>query len=208
MVSGTPMSSLILLGAALGVALLVYFVWLRPWQLRWGANDVEVVAVRPGDEVVQRPSFDATRAVTITAGPEHIWPWILQIGSGRAGWYSIDRIDNGGVPSAQTILPQYQRMEVGDLVPFTPDGAHGMWVKSFEALRWMLWWDQKGTATWLWQLVPLDQNNTRLISRLRVRYPWTSPWIVYYLAQDVGDIVMMRKCLLGIKRRAERLAQS
>lgn len=68
----------------------------------------------------------------------------------------------------------------------------------------MLWRDKKGEATWAWGLYPLGEGRTRLITRLRVRYAWASPMIVYYLLQDVGEIVMMRKCILGIKERAER----
>jgi len=67
----------------------------------------------------------------------------------------------------------------------------------------MLWWDRKGEATWAWGLYPQSERHTRLISRLRMRYAWISPMIIYYLIQDVGNIVMMRKCMLGIKQRAE-----
>jgi hypothetical protein len=156
----------------------------------------------PGDEVVERPNFVATRAVTIEATSEEVWPWLVQIGSGRAGFYSHDWIDNAGRPSAREIIPEYQHIEVGDLVPMLPGTEVGMWVKGFEANRWMLWWDRKGEATWAWGLYPQGERHTRLISRLRVRYAWTSPMIIYYLIQDVGDIVMMRKSMLGIKERA------
>ena len=98
-------------------------------------------------------------------------------------------------------------MDVGDFVPMTPDGKNGMWVKDCETNKYMLWWDKKDRSTWLWWLEPVSENQTRLITRLRVRYVWASAWIIYYLLQDVGDIVMMRKCMLGIKRRVEGLAQ-
>lgn len=67
----------------------------------------------PGDELVARPHFNATRAITVHAGPEHIWPWLLQMGLGRAGWYSYDTIDNLGRPSARRILPEYQEPQAG-----------------------------------------------------------------------------------------------
>ena len=129
---------------------------------------------------------------------------LVQIGNGRAGFYSYDWIDNAGRPSTREIIPEYQHVEVGDLVPMLPGTEVGMWVKGFEANRWMLWWDKKGEATWAWDLYPQDEGRTRMISRLRVRYAWTSPMIIYYLIQDVGDIVMLRKRMLGIKERAER----
>ena len=72
----------------------------------------------PGDEIAPRPIFNATRAVTIDASPAAIWPWLVQIGYGRAGWYSaMDWFDNAGVPSADRIVPALQRLEVGDTMP-------------------------------------------------------------------------------------------
>ena len=189
------------------IALVLYIGFIRPWQIRWGATNEEVFRSMPGDEVVKNPSFGATRAVTIVAPPDAIWPWLLQIGSRRAGWYSLDWIDNAGIPSAERIIPELQHMAVGDFVPMTPDGKNGMWVKACETNRFMLWQDKNDISTWLWWLEPIDDSHTRLITRLRVRYAWTSIWVIYYLLQDVGDIVMMRKCLLGIKRRAEQLTQ-
>ena len=67
----------------------------------------------------------------------------------------------------------------------------------------MLWWDKTGTTTWLWVLDPVDDTRTRLVSRVRMRYLWTSPVILFQLAFDAGDIIMMRQCMDGIKRRAE-----
>ncbi len=117
--------------AALGAVLFgVYFRFIRPWQLRWGATDEEVARAMSGDEVVKQPTFNATRAVTIQARPEEIWPWLVQIGCKRAGWYSYDWIDNLGIPSANRIVPELQHLEVGDLIPFSPDGKQGMWVKA------------------------------------------------------------------------------
>ena len=87
---------------ALGLIVLYVFV-VRPRTVRWGATDEEVTRPLPGDRVVRGRAYTATRAITIDAPPEDVWPWIVQIGSGRAGWYAIDRLDNGGVPSAQEI---------------------------------------------------------------------------------------------------------
>lgn len=182
----------------------IYLLFIRPWQLRWGATDEEVARAMPGDELVKRPTFNATRAVTIKARPEETWPWLVQIGCTRAGMYSYDWIDNAGIPSAERIIPEFQHLEVGQFVPLTTNGKQGMWVKAFEPNRWMLWDDKKDQATWFWGLYPLDEGSTRLITRNRVHYTWTLPWVLYYLLQDVGDIVMMRKCMLGIKQRAER----
>jgi hypothetical protein len=90
----------------LGIGVRVYLQLLRPWQLRWGATDDELRRAMPGDELVTRPSFNATRAVTVQAQPSVIWPWIVQIGFGRAGWYSYDLLDNLGRPSARRIIAE------------------------------------------------------------------------------------------------------
>src|SRR5258708_36474224 len=124
----------------LGLVLLgVYLRFIRPWQLRWGATNEEVGRAMPGDEVVKHPSFNATRAVTIQARPEEIWPWLVQIGITRAGWYSYDWLDNLGKPRGQHILTQLQHVATGDLLPITPDGNQDRWVKEFETNNGLLW---------------------------------------------------------------------
>lgn len=185
------------------VAIIIYMLWIRPWQLCWGATNEEIARYMPGDEIVKKTTFNATRAITIQARPEQIWPWLVQIGHKRAGWYSYDWVDNLGRPSAERIIPDLQNLKVGDLIPISPDVKMGFWVKALEPNRWMLWWDKVGDTTWLWGLYPLDENRTRLITRVRMQYNWLSPMILFDLALDIGDIVMMRKCMLGIKWRAE-----
>ena len=110
------------LGAVVGVA---YLRVVRPRQLRWGATDEEVARALPGDELVAAPTFDATRAITIEARPEDIWPWLVQVGVSRAGWYSYDHLDNLGRPSARRIIPELQGLKPGDVLPMSPDGKQG-----------------------------------------------------------------------------------
>ncbi|NMB81735.1 MAG: hypothetical protein GYA14_07940 [Ignavibacteria bacterium] len=185
------------------VILFLYLLWIRPRQLRWGATPAEVNISLPGDVLVSKPDFIATRAVSIKASPAEVWPWIIQIGSKRAGWYSIDWMDNAGIPSSSSIIPEYQVIEIGQFIPFTPNQKNGMWVKDFCLNEYILWDDKKGSATWLWFLSSEGGQQTRLLTRLRTKYKWMSPWILYYLIYDIGDIIMMRKCLLGIKQRVE-----
>lgn len=187
--------------AALGM---FYFAVLRPWTLTWGATGDEVTRQLPGDELVKTTHFVATRAVTIQAPPSEVWKWLIQIGSGRAGWYSIDWIDNGGKESTWEILPDFQKIESDYFIPFTPDQKNGMWVLEFKSPQYILWWDKKNNATWLWQLDEPAPGQTRLITRLRTKYDFSFPWIIYYIFYDLGDIIMMRKCMLGIKARAEK----
>ena len=195
------------LTALAAVTLGVYLRFIRPWQLRWGATDEEVARAMPGDDVVEQPTLNATRAVTIQARPEQIWPWLVQMGGTRAGWYSYDWIDNLGRPSADRIIPELQHVAVEDFIPMAPIGKMGYWVRAVEPNQWMLWWANKGDVTWSWGLYPQDDSRTRLITRLRIQYRWTKPSILFSLPLDVGDIVMMRRCLLGIKQRAERASR-
>lgn len=183
-----------------------YALLVRPRQLRWGSTPSEVRQTMPGDNIVSDPNFVATRAVTVNAPPDRIWPWLLQIGATRAGFYSHDWLDNGGKPSADHIIPELQTIAVGDFIPMTTDQKNGMWVESFVADEYILWWDKKSKATWLWLLAPIDAGHSRLITRLRTRYDLSFPWVIYYTLYDFGDIFMMRKCLEGIKQRAESLA--
>jgi hypothetical protein len=183
-----------------------YVSVIRPWQLHWGATDEELARSMAGDDIVKKPVFDATRAVTVNARPEDIWPWLVQIGIKRAGWYSYDWIDNLGKPSAEQVIPEFQHIVSGDLIPMSPDGKIGLWVKEYKPYQWILWWDKKNTVSWLWNLCPVNEAQTRLITRVRMNYHWFSPVILFELLLDVGDIIMMRKCMLGIKRRAEILS--
>ena len=185
-----------------GLTLLYFFV-VRPWSLNWGATKEESERPLPGDEIVKTTHFAATRAVTINAAPSEVWKWIIQIGSARAGWYSIDWIDNGGKPSSCQILPEFQKIEHDTFIPFTPDQKNGMWVKEFKEHEHILWWDKKGKASWLWHLSEIGQGRIRLVTRLRTQYNFKFPWVIYYILYDLGDIVMMSKCMLGIQERAE-----
>jgi hypothetical protein len=207
---GTTMNrgARIIVGAAAAGAGLVAGYWriVRPWALRWGATEEEAARPLPGDQVVTKADFVATRAITIDAPPHDVWPWLVQIGSGRAGWYTYDRIDNAGMPSATEIIPELQRLAVGDLIPMVAGKDIGLRVKELEPLRRMLWGDEQGEYSWEWVLEPIDQHTTRLLQRLRVtRHPWTRR-MLYELVAANGDVVMQRKLLRGIKQRAERLA--
>ena len=129
--------------ASLGatVALGVHLRWLRPRIFSWGATGEEASRPMPGDDRCLRPDLSATRAVTIAARPEDVWPWLVQWGWNRAGFYSYDLLDNLGRPSARQILPQFQHLAVGDWVPMggepTPSTAYR--VTRLEPGTLMLW---------------------------------------------------------------------
>lgn len=142
------------------------------------------------------------RAITIAAPPERIWPWLVQTGVTRAGWYSYDILDNLGRPSARRIIRELQDLAVGDIVPMSPDGKQGIPVYAIDAPRSMIW-GAPGDTTWTWYLEPVTDTSTRLISRIRSRYRWLSPTLAFSALLEFGDIWMMRKMLLNLRARAE-----
>jgi hypothetical protein len=179
---------------------------VRSWHLRWGATDAEVASSMPGDELLRDPSFDATRAITIAAPPEAVWPWLVQVGFGRAGWYSYDVLDNLGRPSATSVLPDQQSLEIGDRVPMagTVDERTAFRAGGFARPHYLLW--RQVDSTWVWTLRPIEGGRTRLVTRLKVRYEWRrSPLVAFatLILLEHGDFAMMRKMLRGIRDRAE-----
>lgn len=158
-----------------------------------GATPEEVWRVLPGDELVTRPTFNATRAITIVAPPEQIWPWLVQTGLTRAGWYSYGPLDNLGRPSVRRIIPELQHLAPGDIVPMSPDGKHGMAVRAVDPPTSMIW-GTPGDTTWAWQLTANPDGSTRLITRVRSRYRWLSPSIAFSALVEFADVWMMRKC--------------
>lgn len=86
---------------------------LRPWHRTWGATPAEVAAAMPGDELLPHAQYRSTRAITISARPHDVWPWLVQVGCRRAGWYANDLLDNFGRPSSRTIIPELQHLAVG-----------------------------------------------------------------------------------------------
>jgi len=186
----------------------VYLRWVRLWELRWGATDEEVALRAPGDELVRDPNLVATRAVTVDAPPEAVWPWLVQIGTGRAGWYSYDRLDNKGRPSARELVPAFQQMEVGDVVAMSESkegDPFGPSVLALDPPRSMLWGDpeEPHRFTWLWLLREHGKGQTRLVSRVRCRLTWRDP--LFALLMEFADPIMMRKSMLNIAERAKAI---
>jgi hypothetical protein len=183
----------------------------RRWHLRWGATATEVAANLPGDDLQPQAQFRATRAITIDAPPEAVWPWLVQVGCRRAGWYSDDLLDNLGRPSAREILPALQHLEVGQWIPMSPSGepnpTTAFRVAGYEVDRWLLW--TKPDSSWVWQLTPTTTGGTRLLTRVHATRDWRHPAMALFglLLLEFGDFAMMRRMLLGIAERAEALAR-
>ncbi len=186
-----------------GLLILFFIKIYQPWQLNWGAKQEEIERTMLGDDIVPTPSFNATRAITINARPDQIWPWLVQIGYQKGGFYSYDWLDNGRIPSADHIIPEYQHIKVGDIIELGKTTRSKVeTIRSNEGL--LLVTPQKnGYWTWAWGLYQVDEHTTRLVTRLRVD-------LTKFISQlyiNTFEIIMMRKHLLGIKQRAESIAQ-
>jgi hypothetical protein len=190
--------------AVLGPA--AYLRFFRSRCLNWGARADEVAAKLPGDELLTDPGLVTTRAVTVRAPAGAIWPWLAQLGSGRGGAYSYDWIENLlglNMHSAGELLPEYQDIKVGDELPLGRADAV-MRVEVADPPRALAVRSTDQNWAWIFALLP-EGDSTRLISRNRIATKALSPAsrLFYLLFMEPGSLVMERKMLLGIKRRAE-----
>ena len=180
-------------------------------NLGWGATEAETKRPMPGDDEVKRPMSVSTNAISIRARAADIWPWLVQMGYRRGGLYSYDRIDRLlGIldgPSANRIIPEFQHLEVGDVIPM---GKPPSWpVKAIEPNKSILIVIREpgGEVTWCFMLDEIDGKQTRLILRVRTRLTMTLMLLLSLPIMYFGQFLMIRKMLLGIKQRAESLAR-
>lgn len=187
----------------------------------YGSTTAERAKELPGDSVVRRPTTVTDHAITIDAPPQDVWPWLVQMGWGRAGWYTARWVDvllfpaNG--PSADGVLPEHQNLQIGDFVPDGPPETQcGFTVVDVQTERALvlhssshlpLQWRQIATLDWSWdfQLTPLPERRTRFHFRSRWK---TSPWWLTaagWLLIVPADFVMARSMLRGVRRRTEAL---
>jgi hypothetical protein len=198
-------------GIAATAALPAYYLLVRRWHARWGATDEEVERAMPGDDLVEDPGDVSTRAVTMRATPADIWPWLLQMGYQRGGLYSNDWIDKViGVldePSSWEILPEFQHLEAGDVIPIGGSGPD--WpVKSIEPCKSLVL-DIRPEGidiSWSIGLYEIDEKHTRFVLRIRIRMKPLMHVLSLFPISDFGQFLMVRWMLLGIKARAEALA--
>lgn len=192
---------------AAGAVGAVYARRFRRPVLTWGATDAEANGWLPGDDLLPDADGIATRAITIDAPADAVWPWLAQMGpSPRGGAYTYDWVENLlglDMHSADEVLEEYQHPEVGDEIGY---GANRMRVEIVEPEHALAWRSTDGNWVWAFTLEPTaDGHGTRLISRNRFRLP-TLAARIGMVPMEPASLVMERKMLLGIKERAERLA--
>jgi hypothetical protein len=190
--------------------LVVYWFPIRRWMNQWGATPSDVARVMAGDSLLADHTYSGTTAVIVDARPEHIWPWLVQIGYQRGGLYSYDWLDRlfGYLdrPSAARILPDFQHLAVGDHIPV---GRGPSWPVAVVEANRVLVLDMRHMVAgldWVWQfgLYPIDETQTKLISRSRVRAQAVWARLLTHAIEPAG-FVMTRRMLLGLKQRAEAL---
>jgi hypothetical protein len=187
----------------------LYWFPIRRWMNQWGATPSDLTRVMAGDSLLADQTYSGTTAVTVDARPEHIWPWLVQIGYQRGGLYSYDWLDRlfGYLdrPSATRILPEFQHLAVGDTIPM---GQGPSWPVAVVEPNRALVLDMRnmGGLDWVWQfgLYPVDQTRTRLVSRSRVRARAIWARLLTHVIEPAG-FLMTRRMLLGLKQRAEAL---
>jgi hypothetical protein len=199
-----------LLPVALLIAGLAYALRIRPWHLRWGTTVAERLETLPGDNLTPEPTGSAEHAITIYAPVAQVWPWLVQIGRDKGGFYSYAWLENlvgCRLHNADRILPAFQHLEVGDVVWLHPL-APPLPVEILEPERCIVLGsntDQPGT--WGFYLKEVDERTTRLLIRSRgTLKPGLLSRLGYYLVFEPCHFLMERKMLLGIKHRAEAIA--
>jgi hypothetical protein len=215
----------VLVPAGLASAALAYAALARPRMLTWGATSAEATAGLPGDDLVRR-RYQTTRAVFLAAPPVEVWPWLVQMGFGRAGWYSYDWLerligagDFAERGSAHAVLPRFQSLSVGDSVPLSADGGltaavvdppralvlrMGMSMRTGgparDGDRAVLDW------TWAFVLVPVGARSSRLLIRTRADYRPRALGVLIPPLLEPVHLLMERAMLRGVRRRVDQLS--
>jgi hypothetical protein len=176
------------------------------------ASQAERKRVLPGDGLIRDAIGTLTNAITINRSPRDVWPWLVQMGAGdRAGWYSYDRVDNGGRKSADNIVPALQDIQVGTLFAALPGESEGFHVLQFEPEYFLLLGviprpQSAPLVTWAFVLDEVGPHCTRLVVRVRAgrdyRFKGLLPALGLPLVRVI-HFVMQRKQLLSIATRAE-----
>jgi hypothetical protein len=200
--------------ALLAAIVALYGVIVRPWMLNWGANTEERREPLPGDEVVLEARYSTTRAVTIRASADAVWPWLVQMGQDRAGFYThnwVERLLHSGIPDVHDLHPEWQRLEVGDLMRTNRDiGGKPMgWpVAAIDPVRSLVLRSKNmPLGTYAFVLRPIDERTTRLIVRDRAAWK-RREWPFTILLYEPLHAYMETGLIQGARARAELSVRS
>lgn len=196
----------------LGGLVFAYLRLGRPRVLGWGASNEEIARPLPGDEILPEATLQTTRAVTIDAPPDDVWPWLVQMGPRpRGGVYTydwIERLFGIDVDSSDRILPEFQHLAVGEVLKLNEASESGLAVRQVEPNRFLVLQWVPAESTWSFVLERQDDGRrTRLLSRNRLPGSGFFFRLMAVGVMEWASLIMERKMLLGIKERAERLAE-
>ena len=206
---------------SVGATVAAYAFLVRPWHLSWGATESERGETLPGDEVVHNPRHQATHAITINAPVADVWPWLVQMGQNRGGFYSYSVLENlvgCDIHNTKEIVPEWQTLRSGDVLWLHPKAPPlpVLLVEPHRAIVIGGIGEELGddlsknvrVGTWSFVLKELDPSTTRLLVRIRWnRRPGVFDWIYNFGVLEPSHFIMERRMLLGIKHRAEQLAK-
>ncbi len=201
----------------------LYRWWFNPWHRCWGATTDEVKRELPGDKRLSSPLYNTTRAIQIAASPAQVWQWLIQLGQGRGGFYSYDFLENWmglDIHSRDEIVPEYQNVHVGDVIPLEPQGSGYTVIELQPSRLLLLYTDGNGTGeinrmfreigvatTWAFVLNEQSDGSTRLLVRWRATLKRFQSLYAFFLGLVLEPIefLMEQKMMRGIKKRAETM---
>lgn len=207
-------------GLILGTLILLSWPLSRRWLVDWGSSPDERASVWPGDALVGPEHRTLTRAITIAAPADGVWPWLLQFGLGRAGFYSyelLERIVGIPVKNVESIVPEFQDLSLGDQVLLHPT-APGVPVAVVESTRDLVFGGTDGSAvepteparSWAMYIREIESGAVRLVLRSCIE-PVRAPNLAKRLSAAIEasiDFVMEQRMLRTIKRLAEAEGRS
>ena len=186
--------------------------FLRRWSLGYGATGLERAMSLPGDECIPAPDLASTRAITIDTSPDRVWPWLAQLGQGRAGFYSYTSLENlfgASIHNADRVAPQWQDVKVGnhvDLAPGMPldvvvvEPGHALVLAGGVPAH-----SSPFTFSWAFVLLARDHGSCRLV--VRERYGYTRRWSALMVEPtELVSLLMSQRMLRGIRDRAQTAA--
>lgn len=202
----------------LGLSLFVFLIYVfafRPWFLRWGTTPLELTKPLPGDNIVGQPMAACTRAITIDAPRERVWPWIVQMGQGRGGFYSYTWLENlvgCDIVNADRVHPEWQEIKPGDVVRLHPKAPPIPVAVVQPGYAFVIGAKADPGApgfpsvSWAFVVEPAAPTHTRLLVRWRTAFPPTAGQYLTnkYILEPI-HFIMERRMMLGIKERAEKL---